>query len=53
MTPQLEAAWQAHEVLAALGQRHALIGGLAVQFWGQPRFTRDVDMAVLVEPGQE
>ena len=53
MTPQLQAAWQTHEVLAALGHRHALIGGLAVQFWGRPRFTRDVDMTVLVEPGQE
>ncbi len=53
MTPQLEAAWRIHEALAALGHRHALIGGLAVQFWGLPRFTRDVDITVMVEPGNE
>lgn len=42
-----------HQALAALGHRHALIGGLAVQFWGQPRLTRDVDVTVLIEPGHE
>ena len=53
VTPQFEAAWKLHEALTTLSYRYALIGGLAVQFWGQPRFTRDVDVTVLVDPGQE
>lgn len=27
--------------------RFCFIGGLAVQHWGEPRFTRDVDMTLL------
>jgi hypothetical protein len=30
-----------------------LIGGLAVQRWGEPRFTHDVDLTVLAEFGSE
>ncbi len=30
-----------------------VIGGLAVQRWGQPRLTRDVDLTVLLPPGRE
>lgn len=29
---------------------YAIIGGLAVQYWGEPRTTRDVDIVVLVAP---
>jgi hypothetical protein len=29
------------------------IGGLAVQYWGEPRFTRDIDVAVLAGFGPE
>lgn len=29
---------------------YVLIGGLAVQYWGEPRTTRDVDVAVMVPP---
>ena len=49
----LEAAWELHQVLAAHQLRYALIGGVAVQFWGPARQTADVDAAVLVEPGRE
>jgi len=30
-----------------------LIGGIALQWWGEPRFTRDVDVTILVNPGEE
>jgi hypothetical protein len=35
--------------------RHPLwvIGGLAVQGWGEPRFTRDVDVTIIVNSGDE
>jgi len=34
--------------LAAIGAEHALVGGLAVSVRTEPRFTRDVDLAVAV-----
>lgn len=37
------------EDLRALGQTWALVGGLAVAVRGEPRFTRDVDVAVAVD----
>lgn len=33
--------------------RYCLIGGLAVQHWGEPRFTKDVDMTLLTGFGAE
>jgi len=35
--------------LTGAGRRFALVGGLAVAIRGEPRFTRDVDLAVAVE----
>jgi hypothetical protein len=35
--------------LEAQGARAALLGGLAVSAWTEPRFTRDVDVAVAVQ----
>ncbi|MCL4466228.1 MAG: nucleotidyl transferase AbiEii/AbiGii toxin family protein [Chloroflexi bacterium] len=46
MNPQLEAAWQVHEFLTAQNLRYVVIGGIALQKWGEPRFTRDVDITV-------
>jgi nucleotidyltransferase AbiEii toxin of type IV toxin-antitoxin system len=34
--------------LGSLGRRFALVGGLAVSVWTEPRLTRDADLAVLV-----
>jgi len=34
--------------LSSLGAEAALVGGLAVSAWTEPRFTRDVDLAVAV-----
>ncbi len=40
------AAWEAHQFLTALGVSYAVIGGMAVQHWGEPRFTQDIDLTV-------
>ena len=48
--PTLEAALaDVTEKLAGLGRRFALVGGLAVSFRAEVRFTRDVDMVVVVK----
>jgi hypothetical protein len=39
--------------LEAIGARWAVIGGLAVAFRAEPRFTKDVDLAVAVADDQE
>lgn len=39
--------------LEALGRPHALVGGLAVSVRAEPRFTRDVDFAVVVSSDAE
>lgn len=42
-----EAAWEVHQVLTNLGFPYAIIGGMAVQEWGDPRFTKDIDLTIL------
>lgn len=53
MNRQFETAWRLHAFLTARGIPYAIIGGIAVQRWGQPRLTRDVDLTVLLPPGNE
>lgn len=53
MNGQFEAAWRLHEFFTARGIPYAIIGGVAVQRWGQPRLTRDVDVTLLLPPGRE
>lgn len=48
-----DAALAAQEVCRAIGLPYCVIGGLAVQRWGEPRYTADVDLCVLVEQGEE
>jgi hypothetical protein len=46
----------AHDILRFLDQHHVpacLIGGLAVQRWGEPRVTQDVDLTLLAPFGDE
>lgn len=52
MNPQFESLWEFHQLFERHGIGYAVIGGLAVQFWGEPRFTRDVDIT-LVSPPEE
>jgi len=47
---QEEAAWELHLFLGDLGAPYAIIGGVAVQHWGDPRFTQDVDLTVVAPP---
>mgnify|MGYP000368553498 CR=1 FL=1 len=44
----LDAALEVVSFLEALGIPYVIIGGLAVQYWGEPRGTRDVDITVMV-----
>jgi hypothetical protein len=50
---QFESAWQLHVFFSARNIPYAIIGGIAVQRWGQPRLTRDVDLTLLLTPGRE
>jgi hypothetical protein len=51
--PLLLAAAEAIRASNTIGKSACLIGGLAVQRWGQPRVTQDVDLTLLVPIGSE
>lgn len=51
--PVLDAALAAQAACKKLGLSFCVIGGVALQRWGEPRFTADADISVLVEPGEE
>lgn len=47
MNPQIRAALAMHEFFFEnLKLNYAVIGGIALQFWGEPRFTHDLDITV-------
>lgn len=48
-----DAAAEVAAFLDGRGLPYAFIGGLAVQHWGEPRATQDVDVVVLVPSGKE
>lgn len=47
MNQQEAAAWELHLFLTESGVQYAIIGGMAVQHWGDARFTQDVDITIL------
>ena len=49
----LDAAVAAQAACDAASLPNCIIGGIALQRWGEPRFTADVDLSVLVEAGKE
>jgi len=49
MNPLFEAAREVFDVLNEIKTPACLIGGLAVQRWGQPRQTLDVDLTMAVQ----
>jgi hypothetical protein len=51
--PVLEAALLTQAACDAAGLAGCVIGGIALQRWGEPRYTADADLSVLVEPGRE
>lgn len=38
--------WEVHTILAGLCLPYVVIGGAAVQVWGEPRFTKVIDLTV-------
>jgi hypothetical protein len=53
LSPQFSAAAEALAAIARLQVPACVIGGLAVQRWGEPRFTQDADLTVFVTVGSE
>lgn len=53
LTPQIEAALSLQQFFETRGWKWCVIGGLAVQRWGQPRQTLDADVALLTGFGSE
>jgi hypothetical protein len=53
MIDLFEAARELQEFCDRNGWRSCFIGGLAVQRWGEPRVTRDVDLTVMAGFGNE
>ena len=53
MNPLFAAALELQQFLEARDWRFCFIGGLAVQRWGEPRLTLDVDCTLLTGFGQE
>lgn len=53
MNELLAAAMEVQDFCKAEGWKFCLIGGLAVVRWGRPRTTRDVDISLLTEWGDE
>jgi hypothetical protein len=41
----IEEAWRLQEFLESHSCRFCIIGGIAVQCWGEPRLTRDIDLS--------
>jgi hypothetical protein len=53
MNPLLDAARQLQDFFEARRWRFCLIGGIALLRWGNPRFTRDVDVSLMTGFGRE
>ncbi len=53
MNALFAAAAEIQHFLQRSGERFCIIGGIALQRWGEPRFTRDVDVTLLCPFGAE
>ena len=53
MNPIFSAALEVQEFCRARGLRFCFIGGLALQRWGEPRLTQDIDVTVISGFGHE
>lgn len=53
LDPVILAAVKAARDLESLDVRYALVGGLGVSARGEPRYTRDVDLAIAVSRDDE
>ncbi len=53
MVDLIDEAFRLQEFLESYQRRFCFIGGLAVQSWGEPRLTRDIDVSLLTGFGGE
>ena len=53
MNALFAAAAEIQDHLRRTGERFCFIGGVALQRWGEPRLTRDVDLTLLCPYGAE
>lgn len=53
MNLQFRAIWEIHKFFTKECIPYVIIGGIALQRWGEPRFTRDLDVTILVNPDEE
>lgn len=53
MEIQHSAIKELHEFLTSHGIAYALIGGIAVQLWGEPRYTQYIDLTVVLDMSRE
>jgi hypothetical protein len=53
LSPQFAAALEALDAFRRMAGSGCVIGGLAVQRWGEPRFTQDADLTILAPVGSE
>jgi hypothetical protein len=53
LAPQFAAALEALDAFRQMAGSGCIIGGLAVQRWGEPRFTQDADLTILAPLGSE
>lgn len=53
MNLQFDTAAELHAFFESRKILYAIIGGIAVQFLGEPRFTKDIDITILIPQEQE
>jgi len=53
MSALFAAAAEIQSYLRGASERFCFIGGIALQRWGEPRFTRDIDLTLLCPFGVE
>jgi hypothetical protein len=53
INPIYDAAWDVQSFCLSRGWSLCFIGGVAVQRWGEPRFTQDADLTLLTGVGDE
>lgn len=53
MNLQIKALADLHQFFVSEEIQYVVIGGIALQYWGEPRFTRDIDVTVLLTLNKE
>jgi len=53
VNPLDEAALEVCQFLEQHGIRYGLIGGYALQHWGEPRATRDIDIEIIIDENEK